>query len=400
MLGLRPVMTPARSAALRTQISPEDHSHHSSEAVRSPSGPLTRRRQQCSNYTTPTSSSSAGPSRMRSRSLATSIPSTVRTAGALSPTQADLLLPRKRYKGTPAMHSDVSSYESSIETHTKSDMDTDIRANIEAETVTATATIDGLGIEPVMLGVKTGFEPELVVFESESESEEAGADEEADAEVQPEGTIEIGVDVATGIDIPDDLLMPDAMERLRQLEEGMQGMYDHMQEIPLQRIDDIESRQIEKESRNLIADGERTGLLERVVALEGSNTSLRDAFSMKRVRADSLQRRLGYVEEELRQGHYKSDCPKLKNHNRGNKAANNDARGRAYALGGGDGNPDSNVVTDLSVKIARKTKSRENRLEDCLDRSRISHSGLSDHLQELPPLTIEFKSTTSPVLLL
>ncbi|GJS31353.1 putative reverse transcriptase domain-containing protein [Tanacetum coccineum] len=44
------------------------------------------------------------------------------------------------------------------------------------------------------------------------------------------------------------------------------------------------------------------------------------------------------------QGHYKSDCPKLKNQNRGNKAANNDARGRA-TLGGGDGNPDSNVVT-------------------------------------------------------
>nr|GEX26552.1 reverse transcriptase domain-containing protein [Tanacetum cinerariifolium] len=30
--------------------------------------------------------------------------------------------------------------------------------------------------------------------------------------------------------------------------------------------------------------------------------------------------------------------------NHGNKAVNNDARGRAYTLGGGDGNPDSNVV--------------------------------------------------------
>ncbi|GJZ82799.1 putative reverse transcriptase domain-containing protein [Tanacetum coccineum] len=47
------------------------------------------------------------------------------------------------------------------------------------------------------------------------------------------------------------------------------------------------------------------------------------------------------------QGHYKSDCPKLKNQNRRNKAANNDARGRAYALGGGDGNSDSNVVTGM-----------------------------------------------------
>ncbi|GJV63778.1 putative reverse transcriptase domain-containing protein [Tanacetum coccineum] len=45
------------------------------------------------------------------------------------------------------------------------------------------------------------------------------------------------------------------------------------------------------------------------------------------------------------QGHYKSDCPKLKNQNCRNKATINDARGRAYALGGGDGNPDSNVVT-------------------------------------------------------
>ncbi|GKB77114.1 putative reverse transcriptase domain-containing protein [Tanacetum coccineum] len=44
------------------------------------------------------------------------------------------------------------------------------------------------------------------------------------------------------------------------------------------------------------------------------------------------------------QGHYKSDCPKIKNQNCGNKASNNDARGRAYALGGGDGNPDSNIV--------------------------------------------------------
>ncbi|GJY16697.1 putative reverse transcriptase domain-containing protein [Tanacetum coccineum] len=47
------------------------------------------------------------------------------------------------------------------------------------------------------------------------------------------------------------------------------------------------------------------------------------------------------------QVHYKSDYPKLKNQNCGNKAANNDARGRAYALGGGDGNPDSNVVTSM-----------------------------------------------------
>ncbi|GJV66061.1 putative reverse transcriptase domain-containing protein [Tanacetum coccineum] len=48
-----------------------------------------------------------------------------------------------------------------------------------------------------------------------------------------------------------------------------------------------------------------------------------------------------------RQGNYRSDCPKLKNQNRGNKTGNkiNEARGKAYVLGGGDANPKSNVVT-------------------------------------------------------
>ncbi|GKA20941.1 putative reverse transcriptase domain-containing protein [Tanacetum coccineum] len=44
------------------------------------------------------------------------------------------------------------------------------------------------------------------------------------------------------------------------------------------------------------------------------------------------------------QGHYKSYCPKMKSQNRGNKSGNAEARGRAYAIGGGDANPDSNVI--------------------------------------------------------
>ncbi|GKC83572.1 hypothetical protein Tco_1139289 [Tanacetum coccineum] len=43
-----------------------------------------------------------------------------------------------------------------------------------------------------------------------------------------------------------------------------------------------------------------------------------------------------------------SDCSKLKDQNCGNKAGNKngvgEARGKAYVLGGGDANPDSNVV--------------------------------------------------------
>ncbi|GJT02525.1 putative reverse transcriptase domain-containing protein [Tanacetum coccineum] len=47
------------------------------------------------------------------------------------------------------------------------------------------------------------------------------------------------------------------------------------------------------------------------------------------------------------QGHYKNDCPKLKNKNHGNAVGNGEACGRAYALGGGEPNPDSNIVTEL-----------------------------------------------------
>ncbi|GJS95355.1 putative reverse transcriptase domain-containing protein [Tanacetum coccineum] len=52
-----------------------------------------------------------------------------------------------------------------------------------------------------------------------------------------------------------------------------------------------------------------------------------------------------------RQSHYRNDCPKLKDQNRGNKTGNKngigEARGKAYVLGGGDANPDSNVVTGM-----------------------------------------------------
>nr|GEV46553.1 reverse transcriptase domain-containing protein [Tanacetum cinerariifolium] len=45
------------------------------------------------------------------------------------------------------------------------------------------------------------------------------------------------------------------------------------------------------------------------------------------------------------QGHYKNDCPKLKNKNHGNQARSFEAHGKAYVLGGGETNTDSNVVT-------------------------------------------------------
>nr|GEY11295.1 reverse transcriptase domain-containing protein [Tanacetum cinerariifolium] len=365
------------------------------------------------------------------------------------------------YRGTSAIHSDESSDESSLETQTKSDMDSDIQADIEAETA---ATI--------MTAATT-------VVETESDPDEAEDEEEL-----------------------------------------------------MSRVDDIESREIKQEGRNLIVDSERFGLLRRVVTLEDSNMRLRDALVIKWKRRwlpkrpnvtldllmktkarmemititkmeemetigtimemeirmevqkemhqligfvlimifstinhttlvalkesssigideayempwkdllklmievycptneiqklendlwnlcvkgtdvagytrlfqeltllcpgmvleenDKIERlhhegpctvkctsckKVGHIAMDCRtivttqaprapvanqrvvtcfgcggHGHYKGDCPKIKNHNRRNKAANNDAHRRAYTLGGGDDNPDSNVVTKL-----------------------------------------------------
>ncbi|GJV29916.1 putative reverse transcriptase domain-containing protein, partial [Tanacetum coccineum] len=45
------------------------------------------------------------------------------------------------------------------------------------------------------------------------------------------------------------------------------------------------------------------------------------------------------------QGHFKRDCPKLKNNNRGNQARNGNVPAKVYAVGRAGTNPDSNVVT-------------------------------------------------------
>nr|GEZ55400.1 putative reverse transcriptase domain-containing protein [Tanacetum cinerariifolium] len=58
------------------------------------------------------------------------------------------------------------------------------------------------------------------------------------------------------------------------------------------------------------------------------------------------------------EGHYKSDCPKLKNGNQGNRTGNGNAVAREYVVGTTRTNPNSNVVTGA------EDKSKEKRLED------------------------------------
>nr|GEW06765.1 putative reverse transcriptase domain-containing protein [Tanacetum cinerariifolium] len=53
-------------------------------------------------------------------------------------------------------------------------------------------------------------------------------------------------------------------------------------------------------------------------------------------------------------GHFKRECPKLKNNNRGNQDGNGNARAKVYAVGHAGTNPNSNIVKDhyYDVKLA------------------------------------------------
>ncbi|GJX56316.1 putative reverse transcriptase domain-containing protein [Tanacetum coccineum] len=200
------------------------------------------------------------------RSPTTIVPSSIPASGALSPTRVDLLPPHKRFR-------DSYSSDDSIE----EDIDADVLADIEGDVAAAEAASD----MDVKAGVDVGICIEVGVEEEDKD--------EHDAQFSDRGTMEVGVNVVVGIDILVGMLMSDVVECLEQLEEGVQGMYKHIMEIPLQWLEEIELGQRELEVRSLIAGGERAGLLDHVMALERSNMRLRDTLRMESIRADRLR---------------------------------------------------------------------------------------------------------------
>ncbi|GJZ02952.1 reverse transcriptase domain-containing protein [Tanacetum coccineum] len=81
-------------------------------------------------------------------------------------------------------------------------------------------------------------------------------------------------------------------------------------------------------------------------------------------------------------GHIKKNCPKLKNHVNGN--GNGVAQGKAYAFGGRDASPDSNVITSTFIL--------NNRYATMLFDTGADRSFVSDNfsaLIDLTPTTLE-----------
>nr|GEV29635.1 hypothetical protein [Tanacetum cinerariifolium] len=264
------------------------------------------------------SESSAGPSCKRCRSLAATVISSINATRALVRSRADLPQPRKRFR-------DSILPEDSVE----EDLNTNVLEDIVADATTVEVVVD-MDVE-ARINVGIGIEVDVGIdVEDEVEDEVKSSDR---------GTIKVGVDVVSEIGIPNVIRL-------------------------LDRKEDIEMGQRELEARSLIAGGERASLLEQVASLERNNARLPGTMMMERARADRFRRRVRFIESELRgqvvnqrvvtcfeygrKGHYSSDCPMLKDQNRRNKVRNKngvgEARGKAYVLGGGDANPDSNAI--------------------------------------------------------
>nr|GEU31568.1 putative reverse transcriptase domain-containing protein [Tanacetum cinerariifolium] len=190
------------------------------------------------------------PSRKRCRSPVATMTSSIHATRALVPSHADLYPPRKRFR-------DSISPEDSVE----EDIDMDVLEDIEVDATAVEIAVD----RDVMAGVDEGIGMEVDI----KIDVEDGVEDEVKS--TDRGTMEVGVDVVAEIDIPDGMLIPDMVELLEHVEEGLQDIYNHIIEIPLQRIEDIEMGQRELEATSLIVDGERASLLKQVASLERSN---------------------------------------------------------------------------------------------------------------------------------
>ncbi|GJS02456.1 putative reverse transcriptase domain-containing protein [Tanacetum coccineum] len=256
--GYKPVMTPipqpepSPSSSEVSSSSSSGSSHPSYSTETSSERPLHRRRQQCSDYTTPSPSTSARPSQKRCRSASSSILVAAHTSRALSPVRANLLPLRKRFRSSAAAPSDEYSFEDSskAEGGTEAEVEADVKPAIKAD---------------VELAIEADIKPAIE------------ADAEADAQV--------------GIEA----------EWLDEHEEAIQVMHDHLLEMPAQRLEEIKEEQRVQGERAYVAESERIALRAKLRLLEISELRLHDALRDEREAHARVKRQLVYVSEELRQ---------------------------------------------------------------------------------------------------
>nr|GEY56638.1 hypothetical protein [Tanacetum cinerariifolium] len=85
-----------------------------------------------------------------------------------------------------------------------------------------------------------------------------------DIDVKARVGTRISVEVDVGVNVEDKVKDEVESSEREKVDEVMQDIYGHVMEIPLQRVEDIETGQRELEARSLIAGGERASYLSRL----------------------------------------------------------------------------------------------------------------------------------------
>ncbi|GKF21572.1 hypothetical protein Tco_0070210, partial [Tanacetum coccineum] len=208
------------------------------------------------------SSHSAGPYCKRCRSPIDSVPSSTPVMGSLAPTRADLLPPRKRFR---------DSYSS--------------EANIEEDT-----EIDPIETEVDMeLGI--GDEDDVRDHVETDPRDVRDDTKEYEADTSAGDTVEVGIDPMSAPMVEEDIVEP-----TREDSSNSSGTRDG-----IVRIVGIETVQRRLEADQLIARGERAGMIERIESLRLENFKVRAMLDIERDRVNSLRFHMSLSHEEFRQ---------------------------------------------------------------------------------------------------
>ncbi|GJV13181.1 retrovirus-related pol polyprotein from transposon TNT 1-94, partial [Tanacetum coccineum] len=261
-----------------------------------------------SSFDSPAASFS-GPYRKRFRSPTALVPLASPVPGALSSIRADLLPPRKRIKGSVSKTNYEVDFEESYEPYTEPDIDSDVQSDINAYIVTVD-TVAAREVD-VRVEVDTRIDREDEDDE-EAESSHRGTDTREDfldlvSADGSRGFMQIGLDVV------------------------LQELYDHMVEIPVDRITSIEAGQRELKASSLISIGERAAMSERIRNLKRDNMRLKALLSLEAYRNREPIR-------ENEDGHEDDN-----GNDNGNDNGYGGEKSNGNGLGGGNGNGNLNV---------------------------------------------------------
>nr|GEU46005.1 hypothetical protein [Tanacetum cinerariifolium] len=192
------------------------------------------------------SSHSAGPSRKRFRSLTDSVPSSAPVIGSLAPTHADLLRPRKR---------DLDVID-----------EDDVRDHIEVDPRDDREKFEASVGDTVVLGIDPRSVPMV--------------DEEIIDPVEGDSSSLCGTRDGTVRSVED---MPN------DLDDAIRDFYHHISKVRVDRIVGIETTQRQLEADQMIASGERAGMVKSIRSLRSENLKIRDD-------CDDLRRKLRRLE--------------------------------------------------------------------------------------------------------